>query len=87
MFAMLAIEAYTVNTILTWELPTKSRDKIEIDYSYKVYVRGWRRPRQLSWQQWNTSLFRSIYLGRARVSWRSSQPQPRLRVEHVCGLS
>jgi len=25
---------------LTWELPMKSRDKIEIDYSYKVYVRG-----------------------------------------------
>jgi len=25
---------------LTWELPIKSRDKIEIEYSYKVYVRG-----------------------------------------------
>ena len=26
-------------SVLTWELPIKSRDKIEIDYSYKVYVR------------------------------------------------
>jgi hypothetical protein len=26
-------------SVLTWELPIKSRDKTEIDYSYKVYVR------------------------------------------------
>lgn len=26
-------------SVLTWELPIKSREKVEIDYSYKVYVR------------------------------------------------
>jgi len=25
---------------LTWELPIKARDKIEVEYTYKVYVRG-----------------------------------------------
>jgi hypothetical protein len=26
---------------LTWELPVKSRGKLEIEYGYKVYVRGY----------------------------------------------
>jgi hypothetical protein len=26
-------------SVLTWELPIKSRDKIEIDYGYNVYIR------------------------------------------------
>ena len=26
-------------SVLTWEVPIKSRDKIQIDYGYKVYVR------------------------------------------------
>jgi len=28
------------NCILSWELPIKARDKIEIEYSYKLYVRS-----------------------------------------------
>src|SRR2546428_8442363 len=30
--------------LLTWVIPIKARDKAEVEYTYKVYVREWRRP-------------------------------------------
>jgi len=33
------LKKVNAKSVLTWEVPMKSRDKIEIDYGYKVYVR------------------------------------------------
>src|SRR2546422_1692625 len=32
------------HALLTWVIPIKARDKAEVEYTYKVYVREWRRP-------------------------------------------
>ena len=34
-----ALRRVNPNAVLTWELPIKSKEKLEIDYTYKVYVR------------------------------------------------
>jgi hypothetical protein len=34
------LKSVNPKVVLTWELPIKPRDKVEIEYSYKVYIRG-----------------------------------------------
>ena len=33
------LKSLNPNCVLVWEIPIKARDKVEIEYKYKVYVR------------------------------------------------